>query len=56
MKYGAKGPNIPRRPRARASSHATGEGCTDPQRVCDVVIAGGAEATITPLGWGVSAP
>ena len=53
MRYGAKGPNIAMSTACAASSHATGEGMHAIRSgVCDVVIAGGAEATITPLGLG----
>ncbi|HEY3490878.1 MAG TPA: beta-ketoacyl-ACP synthase II [Candidatus Deferrimicrobiaceae bacterium] len=53
MKYGAKGPNIATTTACAASSHAIGEGLNAIRRgVCDVVIAGGTEATITPLGLG----
>lgn len=53
MKYGAKGPNIATTTACSASSHAIGEGLNAIRRgVCDVVIAGGTEATITPLGLG----
>jgi 3-oxoacyl-[acyl-carrier-protein] synthase II len=53
MRYGAKGPNITTTTACAASSHAIGEGMHAIRSgVCDVVIAGGAEATITPLGLG----
>ncbi|HWS15619.1 MAG TPA: beta-ketoacyl-ACP synthase II, partial [Candidatus Methylomirabilis sp.] len=53
MRYGAKGPNISTATACAASSHAIGEGMHAIRHgVCDVVIAGGAEATITPLGLG----
>jgi 3-oxoacyl-[acyl-carrier-protein] synthase II len=53
MRYGAKGPNIATTTACAASSHAIGEGMHAIRSgVCDVVIAGGAEATITPLGLG----
>src|SRR5512139_1022361 len=53
MRYGAKGPNIATTTACAASSHATGEAMHAIRSgVCDVVIAGGAEATITPLGLG----
>jgi 3-oxoacyl-[acyl-carrier-protein] synthase II len=53
MRYGAKGPNIATTTACAASSHAIGEGMHAIRGgVCDVVIAGGAEATITPLGLG----
>ncbi len=50
MRYGAKGPNIATSTACAASSHAIGEGMhVIRSGVCDVVIAGGAEAIITPL-------
>ncbi|MBI5905865.1 MAG: beta-ketoacyl-ACP synthase II [Deltaproteobacteria bacterium] len=53
MRYGAKGPNITTTTACAASSHAIGEGMHAVRSgICDVVIAGGAEATITPLGLG----
>jgi 3-oxoacyl-[acyl-carrier-protein] synthase II len=53
MRYGAKGPNIATTTACAASSHAIGEAMHSIRHgVCDVVIAGGAEATITPLGLG----
>ena len=53
MRYGAKGPNLATSTACSAASHATGEGMHAIRSgVCDVVIAGGAEATITPLGLG----
>jgi 3-oxoacyl-[acyl-carrier-protein] synthase II len=53
MRYGAKGPNIATTTACAASSHAIGEGMHAIRHgICDVVIAGGAEATITPLGLG----
>jgi 3-oxoacyl-[acyl-carrier-protein] synthase II len=53
MRFGAKGPNVAMSTACAASSHATGEGMHAIRSgVCDVVIAGGAEATITPLGLG----
>jgi len=53
MKYGAKGPNITTTTACAASSHAIGEGLEAIRRgACDAVIAGGAEATITPMGLG----
>ena len=53
MRYGAKGPNVAMSTACAASSHATGEGMHAIRSgVCDVVIAGGAESTITPLGLG----
>jgi 3-oxoacyl-[acyl-carrier-protein] synthase II len=53
MRYGAKGPNITTTTACAASSHAIGEALHAIRSgICDVVIAGGAEATITPLGLG----
>ncbi len=53
MKYGATGPNITTTTACSASSHAIGEGFEAIRRgVCDAVIAGGTEATITPMGLG----
>jgi len=53
MRYGAKGPNIAMTTACAASSHAAGEGMHAIRSgVCDAVIAGGAEATISPLGLG----
>ncbi len=53
MRYGAKGPNIATATACAASSHAIGEAMHAIRNgVCDVVISGGAEATITPLGVG----
>ncbi|HEY5996772.1 MAG TPA: beta-ketoacyl synthase N-terminal-like domain-containing protein, partial [Candidatus Deferrimicrobiaceae bacterium] len=53
MKYGAKGPNISTTTACAASSHAVGEGFHSIRTgVCDVVLAGGSEATITPMGLG----
>jgi 3-oxoacyl-[acyl-carrier-protein] synthase II len=53
MRYGAKGPNITTTTACAASSHAIGEALRAIRSgICDVVIAGGAEATITPLGLG----
>ncbi|HEY7528736.1 MAG TPA: beta-ketoacyl-ACP synthase II, partial [Candidatus Deferrimicrobiaceae bacterium] len=53
MKYGAKGPNITTTTACAASSHAVGEAAQAIRRgICDAVIAGGAEATITPMGLG----
>ena len=53
MKYGAKGPNITTTTACAASSHAIGEGFEAIRSgVCDAVIAGGSEATITPMGLG----
>ncbi|HSL92136.1 MAG TPA: beta-ketoacyl-ACP synthase II, partial [Candidatus Limnocylindrales bacterium] len=53
MKYGAKGPNITTTTACAASSHAIGEALEAIRRgACDLVIAGGSEATITPMGLG----
>ncbi len=53
MRYGAKGPNIATSTACAASSHAIGEGFHAIRNgICDAVIAGGSEATITPLGMG----
>jgi len=53
MRYGAKGPHILTSTACAASSHAVGEAMHAIRNgVCDVVIAGGAEATVTPLGVG----
>jgi 3-oxoacyl-[acyl-carrier-protein] synthase II len=53
MKYGAKGPNITTTTACAASSHAIGEALEAIRRgACDAVIAGGTEATITPMGLG----
>ncbi|GAB4367861.1 MAG: beta-ketoacyl-ACP synthase II [Deltaproteobacteria bacterium] len=53
IRYGAKGPNITTTTACAASSHAIGEALLAIRRgVCDVVIAGGSEATITPMGLG----
>ena len=53
MKYGAKGPNITTTTACAASSHAVGEALESIRRgVCDAVIAGGSESTITPMGLG----
>ncbi|MGE5189096.1 MAG: beta-ketoacyl-ACP synthase II [Gemmatimonadota bacterium] len=53
IRYGAKGPNITTTTACAASSHAIGEAALAIRRgVCDAVIAGGAEATITPMGLG----
>lgn len=53
IRYGAKGPNITTTTACAASSHAIGEAMHSIRSgVCDVVISGGAEATITPLGVG----
>lgn len=53
IRYGAKGPNITTTTACAASSHAIGEALLAIRRgVCDVVIAGGSESTITPMGLG----
>jgi len=53
MKYGFKGPNITTTTACAASSHAIGEALVAIRRgACDVAVAGGTEATITPLGLG----
>ena len=53
IRYGAKGPNITTTTACAASSHAIGEALLAIRRgVCDAVIAGGSEATITPMGLG----
>ncbi|MBF8259075.1 MAG: fabF-2 [Actinobacteria bacterium] len=53
MKYNAKGPNITTTTACAASSHAIGEAFEAiRRRTCDVVIAGGSESTITPMGLG----
>lgn len=53
IRYGAKGPNWSPVSACATSAHAIGEGVETIRRgVCDVVISGGAEATITPLGVG----
>ena len=53
IRYGAKGPNITTTTACAASSHAIGEALLAVRRgVCDVVIAGGTEATITPMALG----
>ncbi|MBM2828979.1 MAG: fabF-2, partial [Actinobacteria bacterium] len=53
MKYNAKGPNITTTTACAASSHAIGEAFEAIRRgTCDVVIAGGSESTITPMGLG----
>ncbi|RMG61421.1 MAG: beta-ketoacyl-[acyl-carrier-protein] synthase II [Deltaproteobacteria bacterium] len=53
MKYGAKGPNLSITTACAASTHAIGEAFRTIQRGdADVVITGGSEATITPLGLG----
>jgi len=53
MKYNAKGPNITTTTACAASSHAIGEAFEAIRRgTCEVVIAGGSESTITPMGLG----
>jgi 3-oxoacyl-[acyl-carrier-protein] synthase II len=53
MRYGAKGPNISTTTACSASSHAVGEGFHAIRTgTCDAVVAGGTEATVTPLGLG----
>ena len=53
MQYGAKGPNISTTTACAASSHAIGEALHAIRRgICDVVISGGTEATITPMALG----
>jgi len=53
MRYGAKGPNISTTTACAASSHAIGEALhVIRSGVCDVVIGGGTEATITPMALG----
>jgi 3-oxoacyl-[acyl-carrier-protein] synthase II len=53
MRYGAKGPNMAMSTACAASSHAIGEGMHAIRSgMCDAVIAGGAEFTVTPLGLG----
>lgn len=53
MIYGAKGPNISITTACAASTHAIGESYQAIRNdEVDVVIAGGSEATITPLGLG----
>jgi 3-oxoacyl-[acyl-carrier-protein] synthase II len=53
IRYGAKGPNITTSTACSASSHAIGEGLVAIRKgACDVVIAGGSEATITPMALG----
>jgi len=53
IRYGAKGPNITTSTACSASSHAIGESLEAIRRgVCDVVIAGGSESTITPMALG----
>ena len=53
MRSGAKGPNILTSTACAASSHAIGEAMHAIRSgTCDVVIAGGAESTVTPLGVG----
>ena len=53
IRYGAKGPNWSPVSACSTSAHAIGEATELIRRGwCDVVIGGGAEATITPLGIG----
>ncbi|NIO17312.1 MAG: beta-ketoacyl-ACP synthase II [Deltaproteobacteria bacterium] len=53
MIYGAKGPNLSITTACAASTHAIGEAYQAILRdEADVIIAGGSEATITPLGLG----
>jgi len=53
IRYGAKGPNITMTTACAASSHAIGEALLAIRRgACDAVIAGGTEATITPMALG----
>jgi 3-oxoacyl-[acyl-carrier-protein] synthase II len=53
IRVGAKGPNWSPVSACATSNHALGEAAETIRRgVCDVVIAGGSEATITPLGIG----
>ncbi len=53
IRYGAKGPNITTTTACAASSHAVGEGFHAIRSgVCDAVITGGSESTITPMGLG----
>lgn len=53
IRTGAKGPNWSPVSACATSAHAIGEAAETIRRgVCDVVITGGAEATITPLGIG----
>ena len=53
IRIGAKGPNWAPVSACSTSAHAIGEATETIRRgVCDVVVTGGAEATITPLGIG----
>ncbi|MEM1025671.1 MAG: beta-ketoacyl-ACP synthase II [Myxococcota bacterium] len=53
IRIGAKGPNWSPVSACSTSAHALGEAAETIRRgVCDVVVTGGAEATITPLGIG----
>jgi len=53
MRYGAKGPNLSTTTACAASSHAIGEAMRAIRSgICDVVISGGTEATITPMALG----
>jgi 3-oxoacyl-[acyl-carrier-protein] synthase II len=53
IRIGAKGPNWAPVSACSTSAHAIGEAAETIRRgVCDVVVTGGAEATITPLGIG----
>lgn len=53
IRVGAKGPNWSPVSACATSAHALGEATETIRRgLCDVVIAGGSEATITPLGIG----
>ncbi|MGH9575505.1 MAG: beta-ketoacyl-ACP synthase II [Candidatus Acidiferrales bacterium] len=53
IRYGAKGPNSATATACSASAHAVGDAFKIIQRgAADVMIAGGAEASITPLGIG----
>jgi 3-oxoacyl-[acyl-carrier-protein] synthase II len=53
MRYGAKGPNISTTTACAASSHAIGEAMRAIRLgLCDAVISGGTEATITPMALG----
>lgn len=53
IRYGLKGPNFSTVSACASSSHAIGEAFRNIQRgEADVMICGGAEATITPLGVG----
>ncbi len=53
IRFGAKGPNIATTTACSASSHAIGEALSAIRRgACDAAIAGGTEATITPMALG----